>query len=169
MPTDWPLGLDDDLNDKFAHVTLDSVKEELTVWRSTKAKHKQPGFADPIWKRILWLGEKHGETKVRAFLGVSSEQYRNKAVQFAKKKTQQEEDSIAPGFVEIPAPATSAQRSSSAQTPKPIYQPATIQSPEASSVSVVELCRADGVVMKIHTVKDNWPALMQAFFKTNLS
>jgi hypothetical protein len=47
------------------------------------------------------------------------------------------------------------------QTQTPLYKPARIP---ATNTLVVEFCRADGRIMKIHTTTDSFSELMKAFF-----
>jgi hypothetical protein len=173
------LGLTDEPTDAFTDVTIDSVLQELTVWRETKAEHKQPGFPDPLWRRILWLGQQHGETKIRSLLGISSQQYKIKAAQLARQadpgsdKPSDDGGKSSVPFVEMAVPTTEIAATASEQavttTQASIYQAADVTIPDAHTVSVVELCRADGMVMKIHTVNNHWRALIEAFWEARSS
>jgi hypothetical protein len=152
----------------LSDITIDGVLQELEVWRSTKAQHRQPSYPDELWRRILWLGQQHGGTKIRSVLGIGSDQYKNKAAQFASKASKKDDQAVP--FVEIATPSVDASSKVvatdapiTASPSRSVYQPAEMTVPEASAVTVVEVCRADGVVMKIYTVKEHWPALLDAF------
>ena len=171
-------GLAEESANEFADVTIDSVLQELTVWRKTKADHKQSGYPDPLWRRILWLGQQHGETKIRTLFAIGSGSYKVKALQFAQRAKSHEKpadnnDKSSVPFVEMTVttpetPPTVSVQAATAST-QSIYQPEDVTLPDTHTVSVVEVCRPDGMVMKIHTVNNHWLALIKAFLAAHLS
>lgn len=135
-------------------LSIDSVLQTLEQWRATRSEHHQHTFPDALWHNIFSLATTHSATKIRSLFGISKQQYQKKFDQLypcsaATPASAKEVPSVAPiDFCEV-KPKT---------TP---YQPLKIPAP---TTVIVEFCRPDGHLMKIHTTTDNFKALMQAFF-----
>ena len=61
--------------------SLDQLIKEFAHWRANKAKQSSP-IPDELWKKIFILADTYSGAKMRALLGISSKQYRNKYEQF---------------------------------------------------------------------------------------
>lgn len=128
--------------------TLDDVVQAMDEWRANKKNPQEP-IPEAIWRSIYVLLDKFQETTIRAALGISSMQLRRKL----------EERSAQPTATQQP-PALPAVDFCEVKT-QPIYKAAKIP---ATNTLVVEFCRADGQIMKIHTTTDSFAELMKAFF-----
>ena len=134
-------------------VTFESVSKDMVDWRDNKVTLGQK-IPDDIWKDIFILIEKFPKTNICGAFNITNAQLRAKI----KENDLQKDISIEPEnnnqhlkFVEIkPAPENNS-----------YYKPEKIP---ATNTLVVEFCRADGRIMKIHTTTDSFAELMRAFF-----
>jgi hypothetical protein len=135
-------------------VTLDSLVKAMTDWRTNK-KNVQEQIPEWIWQQIYVLLEKFPGSTVRAATGISSTQLRRKLEERSSRTVSHEKPSVATiDFCE----AKENKPSKSA----PLYQAIRIP---ATNTLIVEFCRADGRIMKIHTTSDSFAELMKAFFE----
>lgn len=140
---------------KFGSLTLDSVKQSLEAWRSSK-KRQNEKIPTALWEQIFSLLKKHPEAELRSVLGLTPIQIRRgrQAVQNNNVLTMSNESAeIEPiDFCEVH------------QEPAyPLaYKPAEAF---ATNTSIVELRRPDGMLMKIHICTDRFEELLHAFFK----
>lgn len=133
-------------------VTLDDVIQSMIHWRSQKAK-PQEQIPDQIWQDIFVLLEKFSETTIRTALGISAAQFRRKM---------DERQEISPSKAQIQQPTEPSRIDFCPAKPDiSLHKPAKIP---ATNTLVVEFCRADGQIMKIHTTTDSFSDLMKAFF-----
>lgn len=134
------------------------VFQEITAWRETKHQHKETTIPDALWRKIILLGQKHGGTKIRSLFGISGKQYDKRAKQFCSPSgNTPKQDTKAVQFCEVKMPVTSVKSTT------PTYQPSEI--PHANNVTVVEFCRSDGQIMKIHTTTHNLNTIIHSFFE----
>ena len=132
-------------------VSLDEVYNELTTWRANKSKHKQPNIPDDLWRKILVLVDQLDMPKVKALLGVSTDQIRHKQAQLNAPTE--------PALKEItPTPVVKQPKAEQAAK---FYQPAPLPSKQTF---VVELHHESGKLMKIHSTTDTLRELMCAFY-----
>ena len=114
---------------------------------------------EEIWEKIFMLTKEFPSSILRATLGVTSAQFQRKLDEYSIKLSGQQK--AAPladlSFYEIPKPKISS---------APLYQPAKAL---ATNTLIVEFCRADGRMMKIHTTTDSFAELMRAFFELSRS
>lgn len=131
-------------------ITIDDVIQSITDWRATKNNRNVP-IPDSIWKNILILLGKFSQQTLCAALGITK-------AQLQRKIEEQEFSSKIPSQpLELPRMDFCEAR----QSPPPVYKPARIP---ATNTLVVEFCRSDGRIMKIHTTTDSFAELMKAFF-----
>lgn len=137
--------------------TLESALEEFNQWRDNK-KHSGSPIPDGLWHKVFDLAEIYTALQVRTIFGINTQQYAKKYKALrGEKEIRAEESPKSEGsrLCEVTIkPATSTKKKSS-------YQP---QSLPSAKTLVVEFCRADGRIMKIHTTQDSIPTLMQAFY-----
>lgn len=131
---------------------LDTVLKEMAVWRENKVIHKQTAIPDELWRKILSLGNYHGATKIRSLFGISSKQYESKQQQIAGTISQPNTTHVE--FCQV-----------AATPPQPAYKPEAIPTINANTVTVVEFCRHDGNIMKIHTTTQHFKTIIQSFFE----
>ena len=135
-------------------VTLDSVVQEIIGWRSNKQSRSEQ-MPEEIWDLIFELSEKFPTSTICAAAGVNTTQFRRKldermAYSNSHNKIDPLEDL---DFCEVATGKLTADPS--------MYKPEKIP---ATNTLIVEFCRADGQIMKIHTTTDSFAELMQAFF-----
>ena len=125
------------------------VLRELEAWRNTKDIHKQTAIPDEIWYQIFQVTKTHSVGKVCGILSISSTQYRNKFAQlFPEQSTQLKSSS--PDFCEV----------------KNVFAQSSMIN---LHTCVVEFCRADGQIMKIHTTSQQFDQLLTAFFSMHVN
>lgn len=132
------------------NVSLDAVLKEFEEWRVNKP-HAGTPMPDEIWLKLFELAELYTKAKVRALFGINNKQFAKKHEELVgvPKQTKQPPISMPPSLCEVKI------------TPKKsTYQPQPLPS---GKTLVVEFCRADGRVMKIHTTQDSILTLMNAF------
>lgn len=140
-----------------ALITLDSVVEAIESWRVNKKSMQEP-IPESIWQQIFVLLEKFPESTLRAATGISSNQFRRKLQERAEgmNNTSSIPKVSSPAHIDFCEVKTSKSISQAA-----LYKPAKIL---ATNTLIVEFCRADGQIMKIHTTTDSFAELMKAFF-----
>jgi len=138
-------------------LSLESVKETLNHWRSSK-KRVNEGIPVSLWKQIFALLGKHTETEIRSVLRLTPTQLeRGSALLDEAERLNQESmlpssNKAAIDFCEIQEKAS---------------YPLAYKAAEAfaTNTCVVELYRPDGMLMKIHICTDRFDELLRAFFK----
>jgi hypothetical protein len=132
-------------------ITLESMLSIITEWRSNKGARGEQ-IPVEIWKKIISLTKKYPEAVICGALGITKMQFKRKLDEFRPpiSTTETAHESRRVDFCE-------AKESSSSH-----YRPARIP---ATNTLIVEFCRADGQIMKIHTTTDSFAELMKAFFE----
>lgn len=134
-------------------LNLDSTLNKLKQWRETKSEHKQVKIPDEIWLEIFSLEEKYKISYLRKHFGLASKQYEDKK-----------------NSLNIPA-----QSSMNATPPDEVFcevKPQTKKQPieiehdyvPVTTTVIVEFCRPDGRIMKIHTCTDQFKNIINDFF-----
>lgn len=131
----------------------DSTLHKLQLWRDTKSEHKQTKIPDEIWLEIFSLEDRYNSSYLRKTFGLASKQYEDKKntlnlVSQSPINTKSSDDY----FCEV-TPSTSKQPIDIKQN----YVPVT-------TTVVVEFCRPDGRIMKIHTCTDQFKNIINDFF-----
>jgi hypothetical protein len=136
-------------------LSIDAVLQELQHWRDNREIHKETSIPEALWKKIFSLAQTHPPTKIRGLFGISSQQYQNKFNQYFPPP-----DTAAPSQ---PVDSVSIQfcQAEVSSRPPPLHQPLKIP---ATNTLVVEFCRADGQVMRIHATHECLATLMPLFF-----
>lgn len=130
------------------YVGLEDTLKELQLWRS-----QQPSGApipNELWHKIFQLSQYFSHEKIKAIFGFNNSLYHKKRQELCPDtiKATKKPSPVPPlDFCEI----------------KTI--PSHYQSIDelATHTIVVEFCRADGQIMKIHTVNSNFKTLIQLF------
>ena len=124
-------------------ITLDKVVQRLANWRTNKTSRGDQ-IPDNIWKSIFVLEAKFPDLPLHVILGITKLQFQRKRDESSSPDKQPDVD-----FCELKEDHAS------------YYQPVKIP---ATNTLVVEFCRGDGKVMKIHTTTDSFAELMKAFY-----
>jgi hypothetical protein len=132
-------------------IALEDMIRAMTDWRNNKGMRNEQ-IPDELWKNIFTLLNQFSVQTLCATLGISKMQFQRKLDEHTSHVVTQNQQTSKPpmDFCE----AREAPPSSS-------YKPARIP---ATNTLVVEFCRADGRIMKIHTTTDSFAELMKAFF-----
>lgn len=138
----------------------DSRCEQLLVktlnafshWRTNKKRPAEP-IPTELWQQIFALEQWYEPSQLRNFFNVSTKQYATKKTALISKKDEALELCEVNVIKENKAPKKSEVKLS----------PYTLDSLPSAKTLVVEFCRSDGQVMKIHTTQDSIPALLQTF------
>ena len=130
--------------------SIDSILKEMEAWRASKKSGYDPTpIPEELWHKIFSLGKVHSLTKIKALFGISSSQYNKKYAQLYPDTPQKIDDALASiDFCEV-------------KPKESIYQPLNIP---ATNTVIVEFCRGDGKIMKIHTTTHSFKDLIQGFF-----
>ena len=132
-------------------VTLDELVQDMNEWRAHKETRGEQ-IPEEIWQKILPLLKKFPEPTICIALGITKMQLRRKL----------DEQKYISTIEIIPTKTTRVDFCEAKEIPIPIYKPAP--KIPATNTLVVEFCRADGRIMKIHTTTDSFADLMKAFF-----
>jgi hypothetical protein len=135
-------------------ITLDEVTQTVSHWRANK-KTRSEEMPDEIWQDILLLKNKFSETTICGALGIVKMQLLRK---IDEKKPQV---TILPKASQLSKIDFCEVKQIPASAPPPLYTPNKIP---ATNTLIVEFCRADGRIMKIHTTTDSFAELMKSFF-----
>jgi hypothetical protein len=133
-------------------LSIDAVFQELQQWRDNRAIHKEISIPEALWKKIFSLAKTHPPSKIRSLFGISSQQYPHKFNQYYPSPDATAAKPIDPASVQFCEVNTK---------PPPLYQPLKIP---ATNTLVVEFCRSDGQVMRIHATHDCLATIMPLFF-----
>lgn len=144
------------LPDAYAKTALDTVLQELESWRNTKESHQQVSIPVPLWRKILALKDLYPATKIRRSLGISKAQYDKKLAELYPSEVQSSQEPPVDFCQAKPTPAPSAVK----------HVPHYEEVPRYIGVNtvIVEFCRADGKIMKIHTTSHCFKEIIDAFY-----
>jgi hypothetical protein len=135
------------------NITLDDLVMEVNDWRANK-RSRNERIPEYIWQKVFALLKKFPDSTICAALGIpkaklNQEREERKYVKTVELVLTDEPESSPVDFCEAEEEA--------------LYKPARIP---ATNTLIVEFCRADGRIMKIHTTTDSFAELMKAFFGT---
>lgn len=138
-------------------VSLDSVKEALNHWRSSK-KRVNEGIPVDLWKQIFALLGKHTETEIRSALRLSAVQLERGSALLDEEEHLNQEHLFS---------TASKEAIDFCEAQEKAYYPLAYKPAEAfaTNTCIVELYRPDGMLMKIHICTDRFDELLQAFYK----
>jgi hypothetical protein len=140
-------------------LSIDSVLQELQQWRDNRDIHKETSIPEALWKKIFSLAKTHNPSKIRGLFGISNQQYQNKFNQYFSSSGQ-----AAPIQPTGNASVQFCQAELNSK-PQPLYQPLKIP---ATNTLVVEFCRSDGQVMRIHATHECLATIMPLFFNGDI-
>lgn len=132
-------------------ITLEDTIRAMTDWRNKKGMRNEQ-IPDALWKNIFTLLNQFSIQILCATLGISKMQFQRKLDEHTSLAITKNQQASRP-----PMDFCEAREA----PPSLPYKPARIP---ATNTLVVEFCRADGRIMKIHTTTDSFAELMKAFF-----
>jgi len=136
-------------------LSIDAILQELQHWRDHRDIHKEHSIPEALWHKIFSLAKTHPPAKIRGLFGISRHQYDNKFNQYFPPP---DKATSSP-----PADKASVQFCQAEVNPKPspLYQPLKVP---ATNTLVVEFCRSDGQIMRIHATHECLTTIMPLFF-----
>jgi len=134
-------------------ISPDSTLYKLQLWRDTKSEHKQTKIPNEIWLEIFSLEDRYNSSYLRKYFGLASKQYEDKKNNLNLSISSSSNTNLSDDYFCEVNPPTSKQ---------PIeiehdYVPVT-------TTVIVEFCRPDGRIMKIHTCTDQFKNIINDFF-----
>lgn len=132
-------------------ISLDEIFTELETWRNQNV-NAGSAIPDHLWEKIFRLTKHFSHEKIKAIFGVSNSQYNKKRQEFIPESLNPEKKLTPPSPVDFCEVKTAQSRYPSLDK-------------LATHTIVVEFCRPDGQIMKIHTVNSNFKTLIQLFFE----
>jgi hypothetical protein len=111
-------------------------------WRGSKKKISEP-IPDELYQHIFSLEKFYPPVQLRRFFNLSTRQYETK-----REKFLQDASAPSPKLCQVKIKAEN---------------PYSLESLPSAKTLVVEFCRSDGQIMKIHTTQDSIPTLMNTF------
>ena len=146
--------------------TLEDVMDMVNDWRAQKSE-RGDRMPDALWQEIILLLNKFPSSMLCTVFKISKIQLQNKQAKYqaatsplgheAKTKSSIPSRASLPSILHEIPPMDFCE----VKRQVPRYQPERIP---ATNTLVVEFCRADGQLMKIHTTTDSFAELMKAFF-----
>jgi hypothetical protein len=137
-------------------LSIDGVLQELQHWRDNREIHKETSLPEGLWKKIFSLAKTHPPTKIRSLFGISTQQYQNKFNQYFPPS-----DKTASTSTVAEGASVQFCQAEVHSKPPPLYQPLKIP---ATNTLVVEFCRSDGQVMRIHATHECLATILPLFF-----
>jgi len=135
---------------EIVEITLDGVMLALANWRANKGTRGEQ-IPNDIWQSIFLLVKKYPDMPVTTMLGITK-------MQLQRKLDERTTTTDAPAKPREYPRMDFCEPKEETSLP---YKPARIP---ATNTLIVEFCRADGRIMKIHTTTDSFAELMKAFF-----
>ena len=135
-------------------ITLEDMLRAMEGWRTNKETRNEQ-MPDALWKNIFSLLNKFSTKTLCDTLGITKMQFQRKLDEHTPHAATQSQKTQKTH--KTPLDFCEAKDTSSSHLYKPVRIPAT-------NTLVVEFCRADGRIMKIHTTTDSFAELMKAFF-----
>ena len=154
--------------------TLDSVVSAMKIWRKNKGLHEKSRIPKELWSQIFELSQNYQPCVIRQLLGIIKIQYDKKLTEFfpAKsknpnplpKKSESEVTSIE--FCEVEPDDIPTVNSQPRVVSSKKYTPRYDEVPKFIGVNtvIVEFCRADGKIMKIHTTSHCFNEIINSFY-----
>ncbi len=150
-------------NQPSTSFSLAHLLQEIEDWRAAKAKDEP--IPDELWEKIFSFSRTHSTTRLCAILGINHSQYRKKQEQFQKVISLQERLSSSSSTIKAESlssvPPSEEEEDWEELQSENAYDPITGLS---LHTIIVELCRADGHRLKIHTTTQSFKELFQLFF-----
>ena len=147
--------------------TLGSVLVAVEQWRKEKHNSSEP-IPDTLCRQIFALETTHSSAQLRRLFGMSAQQYQTKRDKLLAPPASSLEPPAAPNS--RVAPPQSGIKPTPHTAPKLCHikikpdSPYAVDSLPIPKTMVVEFCRSDGKIMKIHITQDSIQELIHTFF-----
>ena len=135
-------------------ITLEILTSMMSVWRGKK-KNAQEQIPEAIWDVVFMLIKTIPQSKIRTITGITAQQIKRKK-QLRQNTNIIKEDKNSNDELEFCEVIKEKPEIPIAYKPAKAF---------ATNTSIVELYRADGMLMKIHICTDSFNDLLHAFFK----
>lgn len=141
-----------------AEASLTNVLTQFENWRANKTRPSE-AIPQELWLKIFSLEPFYAPAMLRRFFNLSTRQYQTKQAELLEQ-----------------APKIALETKVETRTAKvipmdPLFEikmkpesPYAYDSLPSGKTLVVEFCRSDGKIMKIHTTQDSISVLMETFF-----
>lgn len=142
-----------------AEQLLAAALNAIEQWRKNK-KTNAEAIPDNLCQQIFALEPYYSSMQLRRFFRISGNQYRakrNKYLSIDKKTTTAKHLNVEANHAKLAPPKLCEIKI------KP-DNPYALEPLPSGKTLVVEFCRSDGQIMKIHTTQDSIPTLMHTFF-----
>ena len=153
---------------------LSNALAAMVHWRNHKANASDP-IPDEIWSQIFALENAFPVPQLRSLFNLSTKQYAGKrmklieaAMKPASSSLSQSEPAEQTEFCKVTLkPEATMEKAAAipkAKLSAPAPSPYALEALPHAKTLIVEFCRQDGAIMKIHTTQDSIAIVMQNFF-----
>lgn len=151
-------------------LALAQALDGFSAWRANKSKLSE-AIPDELWSKVFALETFYSSTQLRTYFNLSARQYSAKKADFRLPgiaSAEQASQTALPKAPSSPIPIPSLCQVTLQKEPKAANanekkSPYALEPLPSAKTLVVEFCRSDGQVMKIHTTQDSIRTLMQTF------
>jgi hypothetical protein len=145
-------------NSEAAKQLLLTLINDFEEWRTHKKNTLDP-IPDELCRQIFSLEGHYSPTQLRSLFNLSSQQYRSKREKYFPVQLKVSETIRSVNNAPMPPP-----KLCEIKIKPDIPSPYAIEPLPSVKTLVVEFCRSDGHIMKIHTTQDSISTLMHTFF-----
>lgn len=136
---------------------LASTLRAFEQWRAEKKKSGEP-IPEPLWQQIFSLEPFYSPSQLRRIFTISTRQYQSK-----KESNSPNRLALSTSDKTMPINNTSTPPPKLCEIKIKTNNPYATEPLPSTKTLVVEFCRQDGQIMKIHTTQDSIPTLMHTF------
>ena len=145
-------------NTEIPEQLLGAALNAVEQWRSNK-KNNRESFPEELCRQIFSLEPFYSSMQLRRFFKISGSQYRAKR----EKYFPYDKKAATAKNVNVNANPTKTAPPKLCEIKIKPDNPYAIEPLPSAKTLVVEFCRSDGQIMKIHTTQDSIPTLMHTF------
>lgn len=159
-----------DFKANISKPTLDGTLKDFEQWRATKTNPATP-IPDALWSKLFDLANQYSPATVKRLFGISAKQYNAKLQEFQSKQrdsaqTTQHKPISQPNIKnkELISKGNGHSNELCQINIKKKESPYELAPLPSAKTVIVEFCRSDGKIMKIHTTQDSITNLINTFF-----
>ena len=147
---------------------LSQTLMSFSQWRLNKTHQAEP-IPNKLWEQIFALEKWYSPAEIKSFFRLTSKQYTARQQAMCLSKTPSEtHDTERPvpnpqGVSDFPELCEVNVKDNPPATTPPKVNPYALNALPSAKTIVIELCRVDGEIMKIHTTEDSIPTLLNTF------
>jgi len=148
-------------------LSLDIALQQFKDWRANK-KNRAATIPEELWDRIFDFSELYKPITLCSLFGISKAQYnKQQALRVSQAHQRVHKQESEPKEVHsVPDSNSSPFCKIKVVPPQSSYQSQPLPTPKTM---IVELCRQDGQIMKIHTTQDSIDVIIKTFFAEDKS